>query len=78
MIEEGAILGPNVVIGPDCIVKKGILYMYFIGARVKNSVILKKSVIGENSWISDTILGWSSTVGRWVRIEGVTVCGENV
>jgi len=37
------------------------------GARIK-----------AHSWLNDSIIGWKSTVGKWVRIEGVTVLGEDV
>lgn len=46
--------------------------------RLKNCVLLKNSVINSNSWINESIIGWSSVVGKWVRIEGVSVCGEDV
>jgi mannose-1-phosphate guanylyltransferase len=35
-------------------------------------------VVKENSWLSKTIVGWNSVIGRWCRVEGVTVFGENV
>ena len=46
--------------------------------RLRNCVLLKNSVINANSWINESIIGWSSIVGKWVRIEGVSVCGEDV
>lgn len=58
------------VIGPDCKVKEGV--------RLKNCVLLKGVIIHANSWINESIIGWASTIGKWVRIEGVSVCGEDV
>ncbi|KAM3141093.1 hypothetical protein pb186bvf_006894 [Paramecium bursaria] len=70
IIDENAVIGPNVIIGPGCQVKEGV--------RLRNCVLLKNSVINANSWINESIIGWSSIVGKWVRIEGVSVCGEDV
>ncbi|CAD8043250.1 unnamed protein product [Paramecium primaurelia] len=69
-IDPNAVIGPNVIIGPDCQVKEGV--------RLKNCVLLKGVIINANSWINESIIGWSSTIGKWVRIEGVSVCGEDV
>ena len=48
------------------------------GCRLRDTVVLSGSVIGENSWVSESVIGWNCTLGRWVRIEGVSVCGEDV
>jgi mannose-1-phosphate guanylyltransferase len=46
--------------------------------------LLKGSIIKSHSWINESIVGWNSTVGKWVklilkvRIEGTTVLGEDV
>jgi mannose-1-phosphate guanylyltransferase len=81
VIEEGAVLGPNVVVGPNCIIKKGtssFLIYELKGCRLRDTVVLSGSIIGENSWISESVIGWNCRIGRWVRIEGVSVCGEDV
>lgn len=69
-VHPNSVIGPNVVIGPGCVVEEGV--------RLKNTTLLKNSKVRENSWISETIVGWHSQIGRWVRIEGVTVFGEDV
>ena len=69
-VDDTAVLGPNVIIGPGVTIKKG--------ARIKNSVILADCVIGESSFISGSIIGWKSKIGKWVRIEGLSVFGEEV
>ncbi len=48
------------------------------GARIKNSVIMEKAVIKEYSYVDGTIIGWRSKVGKWVRIEGLSILGEEV
>eukprot|EP00126_Sphaerothecum_destruens_P015849 Sdes_comp9915_c0_seq1m1456 len=63
-------LGPNVVIGPNCVIEDG--------CRIIKSTIMEGCRIMSNSWIDNSIIGWRSTVGQWVRIEGVTVLGEDV
>jgi mannose-1-phosphate guanylyltransferase len=30
------------------------------------------------AWISNSIIGWESTVGKWSRVEGVSVLGDDV
>ena len=69
-IDNSSIIGPNVVIGEDCIIKEGV--------RLKNCVVLKKSIIDKSSWINESIIGWRCILGKWVRIEGVSVLGEDV
>ncbi|TPX37953.1 hypothetical protein SeLEV6574_g07809 [Synchytrium endobioticum] len=42
------------------------------------TVVLESSVVKDHSWVRDTIIGWHSTVGRWTRLEGVSVLGDDV
>jgi len=69
-IGEGCVIGPHVTVGPNCVIEDGV--------RIKNSVILEGVKVGSNSWISRSIIGWKSTVGRWNRIQNVTVLGQDV
>ncbi len=32
----------------------------------------------DHAWLHSTIVGWKSTIGRWTRLEGVSVLGEDV
>jgi len=70
MIHDNCLLGPNVVIGPGVVVKSG--------ARIKNSVVLDKAIVGENSYVDGSILGWRSKIGKWARIEGLSILAEEV
>ncbi|OON18885.1 bacterial transferase hexapeptide repeat protein, partial [Opisthorchis viverrini] len=63
-------IGPNVTIGAHVIIEDGV--------RISNSAIFSRSVIRSHAWLNNCIVGWRSTVGRWVRIENMTVLGENV
>jgi len=65
-----AIIGPNVVIGPNCIIDDG--------ARLKNTVLLEGVTVGANTWIANSIIGWKSRIGKWVRIQNVSVLGQDV
>jgi len=69
-ISDKCLIGPNVTIGEGCVVEEG--------ARLKNVVLLKGAHIKSHSWISDSIIGWNSKVGKWARIEGISVLGEDV
>ncbi|XP_071575893.1 mannose-1-phosphate guanylyltransferase catalytic subunit beta [Temnothorax nylanderi] len=63
-------IGPNVTIGPGATLADG--------CCIKRSTILKAAVIKEHAWLDGCIVGWRSVVGRWVRMEGTTVLGEDV
>jgi acyl-[acyl carrier protein]--UDP-N-acetylglucosamine O-acyltransferase len=63
-------IGPNVVIGPNVEVGEGV--------RLQRSVLLKNCKIKEHAWVKSTIVGWNSTVGRWARMENVSVLGDDV
>jgi len=63
-------IGPNVTIGPDVVIGDGV--------RLQRCVLLKSSKVKDHAWIKSTIVGWNSTVGRWARLENVTVLGDDV
>jgi len=69
-IGEGCMIGPNVTIGPNCVIEDGV--------RLRDTSVLEGAVIGANSWVKSSIIGWQSTVGRWTRIENVSVLGQDV
>ncbi|KAF1326186.1 Mannose-1-phosphate guanyltransferase beta, partial [Globisporangium splendens] len=70
VIGEGCLIGPNVVIGPGCVIEDGV--------RLSRTTLLRGVTVRANSWIHSSIIGWGSTIGRWCRIEGITVVGEDV
>lgn len=63
-------IGPNVTIGPDVVIEDG--------ACIKRCTILRGAVIKSHAWLNSCIIGWNSTVGQWVRMENVSVLGEDV
>lgn len=63
-------IGPNVTIGPDVVIEDGVC--------IKRCTILRGAKIHSHSWLESCIIGWSCTVGQWVRMENVTVLGEDV
>ncbi|KAF2860671.1 nucleotide-diphospho-sugar transferase [Piedraia hortae CBS 480.64] len=69
-IGENCKIGPNVTIGPNVVVGDGV--------RLQRCVLLGGSKVKEHAWIKSAIVGWNSTVGRWARLENVTVLGEDV
>uniref|UniRef100_A0A1A9WS10 mannose-1-phosphate guanylyltransferase n=1 Tax=Glossina brevipalpis TaxID=37001 RepID=A0A1A9WS10_9MUSC len=69
-IGNGCRIGPNVTIGPDVIIEDGVC--------IKRSTILKGAIVKSHSWLDSCIVGWRCVVGRWVRLEGITVLGEDV
>ncbi|KAL7674768.1 hypothetical protein ACOME3_001043 [Neoechinorhynchus agilis] len=67
---EGSLIGPNVVIDKN--VKIG------AGVRLRDCAVLAGARINSHSWISNSIIGWNCRIGRWTRIENVSVLGEDV
>ncbi|CAG10751.1 unnamed protein product, partial [Tetraodon nigroviridis] len=69
-IGQNCTIGPNVTIGADVVVEDGV--------RIKRCTVLKGSRVRCHSWLESCIVGWSSSVGQWVRMENVSVLGEDV
>jgi len=69
-VHKDAVLGPDVVIGPGCEIEEGV--------RLQGTCVMKNTKIKAHSWISGSIIGWNCTIGKWVRIEGVTVLADDV
>lgn len=63
-------IGPNVTIGPNVVIGDGV--------RLQRSVLLQNCKVKDHAWVKSTIIGWNSTVGRWARLENVTVLGDDV
>lgn len=61
-------MGPNVSIGPNATIAPGV--------RVRESIILANAHIQAHSIVLHSIVGKSSYVGEWARIEG-TPCDPN-
>jgi mannose-1-phosphate guanylyltransferase len=34
--------------------------------------------VKDHAWIRNSIIGWRGSVGRWARVQGVTVTGDDV
>lgn len=70
LIEEGALVGPNVVLGKNVTIKSG--------ARVRDSVILSGVTLENHCFVEGSIIGWNSIIGKWARIKGLSILGEDV
>ncbi|KAM7262724.1 hypothetical protein ACFE04_000407 [Oxalis oulophora] len=69
-IGEGCLIGPDVAIGPGCVVEAGV--------RLSRCTVMRGVRIKKHACVSSSIVGWHSTVGRWARIENMTILGEDV
>ncbi|KAL8272214.1 hypothetical protein Esti_003879 [Eimeria stiedai] len=69
-IGEGSVLGPNVSVDSGVSIGRG--------CRLKNCAIMRGVRVSDFAWIDSSIVGWQSSIGKWVRVEGLTVVGENV
>ncbi|KAJ3302786.1 mannose-1-phosphate guanyltransferase [Blyttiomyces sp. JEL0837] len=47
----------------------------FVGHR---TVVMEGAAVKDHAWVQSAIIGWHSTVGRWARLENVTVLGDDV
>lgn len=63
-------IGPNVVVGPNVVIGDGV--------RLQRSVLLAGSKVKDHAWVKSTIVGWNSSVGKWARLENVSVLGDDV
>eukprot|EP01095_Lingulamoeba_sp_RSL-Kostka_P014420 TRINITY_DN628_c0_g2_i1.p1 TRINITY_DN628_c0_g2~~TRINITY_DN628_c0_g2_i1.p1 ORF type:complete len:377 (-),score=139.18 TRINITY_DN628_c0_g2_i1:166-1296(-) len=70
VIGEDCLIGPNVTLGENCKIDNGV--------RLLNTTVLSGALIKNNSYIDRSIVGWHSVVGQWVRMENVSVLGEDV
>jgi len=61
-VDPTAKLGPNVSIGARAIIGPG--------TRVKESIVLDDAEIRHDACVLYSIIGWSSKVGAWARVEG--------
>lgn len=69
-IGPGCRIGPNVTIGPGVVIEGGVC--------IKRTTVLRDSIIKSHSWLEGCIIGWRCVVGHWVRMENITVLGEDV
>lgn len=61
-VDPTAKLGPNVSVGPRAKIGAGV--------RIKESIILEDAEIRHDACVMYSIVGWSSKVGAWARVEG--------
>ncbi|KAJ5495801.1 mannose-1-phosphate guanyltransferase [Penicillium diatomitis] len=64
-VDPTAKLGPNVSIGARVVVGAG--------ARIKDAIVLEDSEIRHDACVMHSIIGWSSRVGAWARVEGTPI-----
>lgn len=58
-------IGPNVSIGPRAVIGAGV--------RIKEAIVLNDCEIKHDACILYAIIGWSSRVGAWARVEGTPI-----
>eukprot|EP01083_Nonionella_stella_P056918 149642_1 len=69
-IGKGCSIGPNVVIGQNCVIQDYV--------RLERCVLFDGVVVKCGTSIESSIIGWRSTIGKWCRLEGLCVLGEDV
>eukprot|EP00123_Amoebidium_parasiticum_P008992 comp19138_c0_seq1/m.21792 comp19138_c0_seq1/g.21792 ORF comp19138_c0_seq1/g.21792 comp19138_c0_seq1/m.21792 type:complete len:335 (-) comp19138_c0_seq1:202-1206(-) len=76
LIDPTAKIGANCTIGPHVVIGKNVVIQD--GCRVKKTTLMDGVVIKAHAWVNNSIVGWNSTVGKWARLDGVSVLGEDV
>ncbi|KAL7752659.1 hypothetical protein RI367_001661 [Sorochytrium milnesiophthora] len=61
-VHATAKIGPHVSIGPRAVIGPGV--------RIRDSIILDAVEIKANACVLHSVIGWSSKIGSWTRIEG--------
>jgi mannose-1-phosphate guanylyltransferase len=61
-VHPSALVGPNVCIGPGVVVHAG--------ARVSHALLLDSCVVHDHAVVAYAVVGFSSHVGPWARVEG--------
>lgn len=69
-VDQSAQLGPNVVIGAGVVIGPG--------QKIYNTTVMEGTKIQGYGLIEGSIIGWQNTIGKWVRINGLTVTAEDV
>jgi mannose-1-phosphate guanylyltransferase len=69
-VGKGCRIGPNVAIGANVVIEDGV--------RIVSSTIFEGALIKSHSWINNSIVGWNCRIGRWARLDGVSVLGDDV
>lgn len=69
-IGRDCLIGPNVTIGAGVVIEDGV--------RISRSAILDNARVQGHAYIASSIIGWRTSVGKWVRIEGGCVLGDDV
>eukprot|EP00249_Psilotum_nudum_P021625 c28179_g2_i1 orf=510-1595(-) len=69
-IGEGCLIGPDVAIGQNCIIEKGV--------RLSRCTVMRGVRVKRHACLSGSIIGWHCTVGQWARLDNMTILGEDV
>ncbi|KAI0133601.1 nucleotide-diphospho-sugar transferase [Xylariales sp. AK1849] len=76
LIDETAKIGKNCRIGPNVVIGKNVVIGD--GVRLQRCTLLPGSKVKDHAWVKSSIVGWNSSVGKWARLENVTVLGDDV
>uniref|UniRef100_A0A0K2USF9 Mannose1phosphate guanyltransferase alphalike [Megachile rotundata] n=1 Tax=Lepeophtheirus salmonis TaxID=72036 RepID=A0A0K2USF9_LEPSM len=67
-VHPSANVHPSAVLGPNVSISKNVTIS--AGSRVKESIILENSFVGEHSLVMYSVIGISTKIGNWCRVEG--------
>ncbi|KAK9104539.1 hypothetical protein Scep_021383 [Stephania cephalantha] len=70
VIERGCVFGPDVAIGPECIVEEGV--------TLSRCTVMRGARINKHACISNCIIGWNNKVGQGACIEDMIILDDDV
>ncbi|PFH33200.1 GDP-D-mannose pyrophosphorylase [Besnoitia besnoiti] len=76
LVDPTAKIGADCLIGPDVTIDRGVVVGR--GCRLQRAALMEGVRVGDYTWVESAIVGWQSRIGKWCRIEGLTVVGEDV
>jgi len=68
-VGRGCMLGPSVVIGPNCLIEDGV--------RLEGVTLMTDVRVQSHAIVKDSMIGWSSSIGKWCHVVS-SVFGEDV
>ncbi|GMT24490.1 hypothetical protein PFISCL1PPCAC_15787, partial [Pristionchus fissidentatus] len=76
IVDPTATIGSDCVIGPDVVI--GASVRIENGVRLRGCTVLAETRIQPNALVAQSIIGRKCNIGSWVRMEGLSVLGDDV
>ncbi len=75
-IGHNVVIGHNSEVGPYVVIHDNVVLGDYV--KVSHSIVMEKCHIGNASYVNNSIIAPGVYIGRWVRIEGHAIIGDEV